>query len=118
LKESEKSSLLAEKLEVLCRELQKTNKKVNEDRHAMVIEEHEKRKEMSEKFGETVKVIGATFWVAGMEGRGLNLKQGGYPGSIRDPGSLRDPPPMLGEFLSKGLFAAQGKSLFEFRFER
>lgn len=55
--ELNKSAVMQDKLQTLCRELQKQNKQVVDDSKQAVLQEHERRQEMSNKFGETVKVL-------------------------------------------------------------
>jgi len=55
--ELQKSHTLTEKLQTLCRELQKQNKQVAEDSRRTALEEQQKRQEMSDRFGGTVKDI-------------------------------------------------------------
>jgi uncharacterized membrane-anchored protein YhcB (DUF1043 family) len=54
--ELKKSEALREKLQTLCRELQKQNKHVADESKRLAAEEQEKRQQQSEKFGATVKV--------------------------------------------------------------
>jgi len=55
--ELKKSEALREKLQTLCRELQKQNKHVADESKRLAAEEQEKRQQQSEKFGATVKDI-------------------------------------------------------------